>query len=207
MQKLANISTFENLQNQAHRDMGLVSDMAVFNRLALFVKRQVSVPPELIQRFVEDMPRGDASTDTEKLLVASYQLVRAFNQGDALNSVDNYDEKKDQDLVKSMEKWFRDAYYDDQRDETGFYDSPYMEDYDFYQLADDYYSYTGADNDFTVNRMINNDLDKYAHMLVEADPKLAAYVGSLRSAKTVEDYGRQLEELLKRVHYDLEGIS
>ena len=33
MKKLADISSFERLQNQAHRDMGLVSDMSVFNVL------------------------------------------------------------------------------------------------------------------------------------------------------------------------------
>lgn len=31
MRKLANISSFEGLQNQAHRSMGIVSDTAVFN--------------------------------------------------------------------------------------------------------------------------------------------------------------------------------
>lgn len=31
MRKLANISSFEGLQNQAHRSMGMVSDTAVFN--------------------------------------------------------------------------------------------------------------------------------------------------------------------------------
>ena len=33
MRKLADISSFERLQDQAHRDMGLVSDMSVFNVL------------------------------------------------------------------------------------------------------------------------------------------------------------------------------
>lgn len=94
MKKLADISSFERLQDQAHRDMGLVSDMSVFNAVSESDVRQL-LPATLYGKIFKgvldnlskhiETTHGNEFEPEQLRSFLNYQVAHAFSDWYASN--------------------------------------------------------------------------------------------------------------------------
>lgn len=87
MKKLADISAFEHIQSQANRDMGLVSDMAVFNRMGNSDLGRL-IPQDLlyqmfqgVHQYAKKLPVSLYLKNIDKAFATAYKKWCADNQG------------------------------------------------------------------------------------------------------------------------------